>query len=271
MGAIPKPIPNLGLYPYTSAIDAIADANGLDDDSKAALWLEMAAAVKNGELQSRVEATGGPSRIPTCYVSVKDVNAWLTANEYPYLWIADGSSGTNKNNVFQKMKDLTPEEIAITFVGVKSDNGMGNNMVEISARGVKKRVPLTALSLVDGRRGTLDRQGILLLAMTKKNKRPPIENKDSQNMTRLRNKLKTYFGISSELFHPYNPSFGWEPKFKIDDKIGTADERAKIEAERKNVSWDQMIEAGEKIRSEDEYPFMDEDDETGKFLKDKYK
>jgi hypothetical protein len=268
MAAIPKPIPHLGLYPYSLAAEAIANANGLDDNSETALRHEMAAAILAGELQSRVEATGGPSDIPSSYVCVKDTNTWLSANEYPYLWIEDGSSGTNKNNIFQKMENLSPEEITITFVGVKSDTGMGNNMAVISARGIKKRVPLAALSFVDGRKGgVLDSQGTLLLAMTKKNKSLPSANKNSQQMTRLRKKLKTYFGISSDPFYPYNPSCGWEPRFKIEDKIGAPDERAKVEGERKNVSWDEIIEAGEKIGIEDEYPFVDEEDEADKFLK----
>lgn len=269
MTSLPKPIPHLGLYPYTFASEDIAKANGLEESSKSALWLEMAGAIAAGKLQTRVEATGGPADTPTSFVRVQDVNTWLSANEYPYTWIADGSCAIQKNNVFQKMDKLTPEEISITFVGVKSDSGMGNNMLEISARGVKERVPLTALNLVDGRKGALDSQGAILLAMTKKNCRLLAANKNSQKMTRLRQKLQTYFGISSDPFCPFNSSYGWEPKFKIEDKIGAADERAKAEAERKTVSLDQRNESGEKDTTDYEYDETNENDAAAVWLKEK--
>lgn len=87
MTSLPKTVPHLGLYLYTNAVDDIADANGLDETAKFTLIFEMANAIRSGKLITRVAATGGPDVNPSSEVKVQDVNAWLSANGYPYQWV----------------------------------------------------------------------------------------------------------------------------------------------------------------------------------------
>ena len=278
MKLIEKTVPRFNLFMYSVAAAQLAKQNNIEEGP---LLLAMASAIRNGELKARNPETGAYCTVdavmdnPSPYVTMQDVNTWLISNGYPYRWDGDSANSTistcsssisQENNIFQKMEKLTPQEISITFVGVKSEGGMGNNMLEISARGEKKRVPIAALNLVDGRKGTLDSQGTILWAMTKNNFRLTPANKNSQKMTRLRQNLQAYFGINSDPFHPFNKADGWLPIFKIDDKIGAADERAKLEAEWYSKSRDQMNESGEKA-SADYYENNEanEDDETAEY------
>ena len=280
MATIPKPILHLGLYLYTNAVDDIAEAVGLNEDSKTALLLEMASAIRAGELQVRDPKTGGPFLVtssmdnPSPYVTIQDINTWLSMKGYPYRWTADALSSitsagvsisTKQNNVFRNMKKLAADELTITFVGDKPESGMGNNMLEISARGETRRVPLAEIGLVDRRSGTLNSQGAILLGMTQKNKLAG-KNTNSAKIIRLRKALQTYLGVSSNLFSPYNKSDGWTPIFKLEDKRGAADERAKLEAELRTASWDQKIECGE--RAATDYHTNDEMDDADLFLKE---
>lgn len=92
MESTPKPIPKLGLYLYTNAVDDIVEANGLDETFKSKLVLDMARAIRTGKLQVRDSVTGGPFPVtpsmeePSCYVILQDVNKWLGENGYPYQW-----------------------------------------------------------------------------------------------------------------------------------------------------------------------------------------
>jgi len=147
---------------------------------------------------------------------------------------------------FRDMKNLTADELSFIFVGDKSESGMGaNNMLEISARQVKKRIALAALDLVDRRQGQLNRQGAILLGMARK-KYPKRTGPNAQTASRLRKVFRTHLGIHSDPFYRYREGTGWVPLFNIDDKRGAADERAKQEAERRTVSYEQSMESGEK-------------------------
>ena len=73
--------------------------------------------------------------------------------------------------------------------------GLGaNNMLEISARDVRKRVALATLGLIDKRRGTLNCQGVILLGLAQ-NRMPPRDNKNSKRMSRLRLALRDCLGL----------------------------------------------------------------------------
>jgi hypothetical protein len=110
-------------------------------------------------------------------------------------------------------------------------------MLEISARGKTKRVALAALDLVDRRRGRLNSQGIILLGMAHGDRLIRTENK-AQGMSRLRRVFRTHLGINTDPFYPYRRGAGWQATFKICDERGAANERAKREAERRTVSYD---------------------------------
>ena len=100
MMGIPRPIPNLGLYPYTYAVEDIAGSNELTEVGKADLSSEMARAIRKGELQVRVESTGAPSPVtqnmenPSPYVRISDINNWLGKKDYPYKWTPSSQPAT---------------------------------------------------------------------------------------------------------------------------------------------------------------------------------
>lgn len=171
--------------------------------------------------------------------------------------------------VFSSMEKLTIDEVSIAFVGDKSEFGIGaNNILEITARGELRRVALAALDLVDRRRGSLNSQGIILLGMAQK-KRLPHANKIAAQMTRLRRVFHKHLGISADPFNHYRQGVGWEPLFKIVDKRGAADERAKREAERKTDSYEQINESGEKFSDihQAHHHFESENDLANDWLK----
>lgn len=171
-------------------------------------------------------------RLPPNEMNARDVNE---ANQ-------DGSA--NKCGVFLAMENLTADEISIAFVGDKTDAGLGaNNMLEISARKETRRVPLAALDLVDRRRGTPNSQGGILLGMVQMRKLFRTEA-NAKSVSRLRKIFYKHLGIKDDPFENYRASAGWEPRFKITDNRGAADERAKQEAERRTSSLEQLHEQG---------------------------
>jgi len=177
-------------------------------------------------------------------------------------------SGGPITDVFRRMKNLTVDKLSIAFVGDKPDSGMGNNMLEISAMGETRRVPLAELDLVDRRRGSLNCQGTILLGMAKKVK---LKNspENSKKMQRLRTVFKKHLGIKSDPFFPSNKSDGWKPIFRLENKLGAKDERAKWEGEFKTESWEQRNESGEKVSAYHESNGMDKNDEAGDWIKER--
>ena len=142
--------------------------------------------------------------------------------------------------VFLTMENLTGEELSITFVGDNSETGLSaNNMLEISARDVTKRIPMAALDLVNKHTGAINNQGATLLAMTK-NKKLSKTDANIKKISRLRNLFELHLGINHDPFHSYRTGFGWEPRFKIHDRRGAADNRAKREADRRTIPYDNL-------------------------------
>ncbi len=279
MTSIPKPIPYLRLYLYASAADDIAKEYGLDEGARTALLLEMTGAIRTGKLQARNPLTGGPgsTKDSLFHVTIQDVNIWLKVSGYPYLWNAEVanpstitgvSSSAQTTDVFRKMKNLTADKLSITFVGDKPVSGMGNTMLEISAMGKARRVPLAELDLVDRRRGSLNCQGTILLGMTEKSKLKNLP-KNSKRIQRLRDVFRNHLGIKSDPFAPYNKHDGWKPIFRLENKLGAKDERARREGEFKTESWEQRNELGEKVSAYHESNDMDENDEASDWIKER--
>jgi hypothetical protein len=246
---------------YSIAAAQLAKQNNIEEGP---LLMAMASAVRSGELKVRDPKTGAYFVVdagidnPSPYVTMQDVNTWLISNGYPYCW--DNSSanstistcssgGSKKTNIFLSMKQLNASELGVVFVGDTPDCGRGNSMLEISARGKKVRMSLAELDLVDRRRGSLNSQGVILLGMAAKIKLPNTPA-NAKKMQRLREVFKAHLGISSDPFFPHNKSNGWKPIFKLENKLGAADERAKAEAERRTVSLDQRNESGEKASAD---------------------
>ncbi|TSA09630.1 MAG: hypothetical protein D4R79_13380 [Comamonadaceae bacterium] len=148
--------------------------------------------------------------------------------------------------VFRELKNLDVSEFSIAFVGDKEESGTGiNNMLEISAREVTRRIPLASLELVNRHKasGGLNAVGLILLAMTK-NKVIGKTDENEKSVSRFRAIIKKKLGIVGNPFEPYRQGVGWAPLFKLADKRGAADARAKHDAERRTQSLDELKENG---------------------------
>ena len=144
---------------------------------------------------------------------------------------------------FLTLAGLAPEEIRMAFVGDTVESGLaGNNMLEVSAREVTKRIPLAALDLTDRRSGSLNSQGAILVGMAHGLKMD-ASNETSAKIARLRKVFRANFGVQ-EPFFPYNAADGWLPRFQIMDRRGAAADRARRDAESKTVSLDQLLDSG---------------------------
>ncbi len=154
--------------------------------------------------------------------------------------------------VFREMEHLAADEVTIAFVGDRNEDGLGaNNMLEISARDTRKRVPLATLELIDKRRGTLNRQGGILLGFAQ-NRMAPRNNKNSKTVSRLRSSLRRCLGLHGDPFEDCKLGGGWQPRFRIVDKRGAADDRAGREAEKRTESFEQAGERGGHFSDADE-------------------
>ena len=199
------------------------------DRSAAALLQTGAGAIK--------VASGAGAAEPAMTVDAQELPADLAEGK------GDEGSAAGSCGVFRAMPGLIAEELTIAFVGDKAESGLGaNNMLKISAREVVRTVPLAALDLVDRRRGTLNSQGVILLGMVSGRRLPP-KRAHAQKLTRLRQLFKTHLGLADP-FHPYSESAGWALRFRLEDRRGAADERAKQEAERRTVSLEQLAGRG---------------------------
>ena len=158
----------------------------------------------------------------------------------------DGAA-TDPCAVFLAMENIVASELSIAFVGDKSESSLGaNNLLEISVRGTKKRVPIGSLDLIDKRKGTLNSQGLILLGMATK-KRLPNNPANVKKVERLRKALCEKLGIKGDPFAPFLRGTGWLPLFALADNRGAADKRAKDKAEFRQLSLEQMNAIGRHV------------------------
>ena len=162
----------------------------------------------------------------------------------------NSSIGTNQSipakgcAAFLVMRNLTANEVSITFVGDKTEYGLGvNNLVEIAARGTTKPVALAALDLIGLHNRRLNKQCATLLSMSQMRKLPSSPG-NRKSISRLRELFRNHLGVNDDPFEPYRKGAGWVPRFKIFDKRGAADERAKREGIRKTDSLETFTERG---------------------------
>lgn len=159
----------------------------------------------------------------------------------------------------QSMTDLRSHEVSIAFIGDKAEGLAGNNMLEIRARGVVRRVSLAELYLVDRRRGTLNQQAAVLIGLANGEALRRSQESASATMRRLRSALRTHLGLMDDPFQPYRKETGWLPSLKLMDLRGLADQRAELAAERRMVSIDYIQERGAQFASCDGTGIDDED------------
>ena len=163
-------------------------------------------------------------------------------------------------SAFRNMKNLTADEISITFMRDKNEYGIGaNNLLEISARGTTKSVALAAIGLIDMHSSQLNSQCTILLGMAQKIKLP-YSSANSKKISRLRGIFRSHLNCTDDPFDPYRKAVGWNPRFKISDNRGAADLRAKREAERRTSSLEQLQENGAQFPQNDQTQSFEGDD-----------
>jgi hypothetical protein len=217
--------------------------------------------------------------------TIHPLSEWLSrakAKDIRYLEGLDWAVGVGRTQkaeqdsgkgcqVFRDMEKLTADELSITFVGDTSESGLGaNNILEVSARGATRRVAVAEFDLMNRRGGSLNSQGAVLLGMAQK-KWLTYTVPNATKIARLRKVLREHIGVNGDPFEKYKKGVGWVPRFKIVDKRGAADERAKREGERLTDSIEQMNERGRQLADAGPaaYPFEPENDSAGEWLKDK--
>jgi hypothetical protein len=155
---------------------------------------------------------------------------------------AMAENGFDPLSVFREMENLTPDEIRLRFAP--------NAIIEVSARKVLRRVPYAAFDLIDRRTGgELNKLGGILLAICENRVVPKTGKGNGKAISRLRTVFAKQLGLQGDPF-----SREWRPNFQIEDARQAADERAKREAERRTVSFDEE-------RHSSEYPFGGSDDD----------
>ena len=170
---------------------------------------------------------------------------------------------------FRRLEELHPSEIAIAIVGDTSESGLsGNNMLEISARGIKRRMSLAEFGLVDRRGGSLSQQAAVLVGLAHGEKFSRSEEKNSAIMKRLRSEFRSRLGVKADPFTPHHRETGWRPLFSLVDIRGRSDARAKHEAERRTVSLNQLQDQGRQFAANDGEHTGDEADAAGNWLKE---
>jgi len=117
MNKIPKPIPKLGLYPYSYAAEDIAKQMEFSGGPKMSLLLEMAGAIRKGELQVRNSETVAPFAVPpnmdnpSPYATIAEINRWLALRGFTYRWTRDaGHRGAQPEPPQEQHEALTNPE-----------------------------------------------------------------------------------------------------------------------------------------------------------------
>jgi hypothetical protein len=149
-------------------------------------------------------------------------------------------------NDFCTLPNLRWDEVTISLVGDKGDGLAGNNMLEIRARDITRRITLGEADLVDRRSGSLNYQSAVLvrMAMGEAVRRTEKAGDMSAVMKHLRNALRRLLGLTDDPFHRHHKERGWLPFFQLIDQRGLADQRAAIAAERRTGSYDQLQDIG---------------------------
>ena len=197
--------------------DSVATPTALDMAKKDDKLRELRQRLN--ELETQLDGRGGFSAVEATQTQLNPPAAVPSAP----LALPENDAGNDITSAFRKMSNLTADELTLTFVA--------GDMLQVSARDTTQRVPLAVLNLIDRRRGSLKKQGAILLGMAGGQSKKFLNNTaTSQAISRLRAVFKTHLYVKADPFHPYRKGAGWEPRFKVSDNRNAADERAKREA-----------------------------------------
>jgi|GEM_PF-4995484 len=280
MEPTPFPLEYVGAERFRNTVARVAASFGLGQDEGLAAFDRQiqirAAAAKAGIMNSARHAREAVAIAIEEYVIARAaadqplsesigtaVEGKMAAQE-----LASSSSPYAPLAIFRDLAKLSSDEVQLAFVGDKAEDGIGaNNMLEICARGTIKRVPLSAIDLVNRTSGQLNSQGVILLGLAGGGLLKSPE-KNSKKVSRLREVLRTHLGVRDDPFDAYQQGIGWRPRFKILDKRGGADERAKREAERRTVPLEHLSEFHPLVGDFDDCAGQFEEDEADAWLKD---
>lgn len=198
------------------------------------------------------------------YPPAKSVDSIMTGVER-----LDQISDHDHLAAFRSMENLMPHEVKISFVGDKSPIGLlANNLLELAARGVRRRVSLGEFGLSDHRNGAPNHQAIILLGMAAGDSPKLALAKNTTKIGRLRKTIRDKLGIKTDPFLRRGRQSGWEPKFSVSDARGLSDTRAREDFLRKTTSFDACLERGMQFAaSPTENDFDDENDDTARWIK----
>ncbi len=181
------------------------------------------------------EKEGGAAEFPSdCCIS-----RWWGERHSAIKASATSQDETNPLTEFQNMDGLRANEISLRF--------LFNNRMEISARGVKRKLSCGSLDLLNKTSGNLNKQGALLLGFAQGKKPPKTEGK---TVSRVRGILKKYLGVKTEPFQT-----DWTPHFTISDNRDAPDKRAAKDAKLVAYNDDALSHVDK------EYTFDQDDDD----------
>lgn len=146
--------------------------------------------------------------------------------------------------VFKAMERFTADEVTIAFVGDRPDEGFGaHGILEISARGERRRVPEADIGLVNRNTGHRNKQGVMLTSLTITGTIPDSPT-NVKTVSRLRDLLRTHLGFADDPFERRTAQ-GWKPRFHVIDRRGDADVRAEKTGRRRTISLESYREVAD--------------------------
>ena len=135
-----------------------------------------------------------------------------------------------KKTGFPEMENLAWDEVKLTLLGA--------GHVEVSMRGLTKKLALATLGLVDRRKNEPNSCYAMLIMLVENSRRPTKSNSKLQNaIYRLNKTLRVYFGIKVSPIR--YASDRYIAAFQLVDKRKAADERAKEKGMRQTVPLDE--------------------------------
>ena len=147
-----------------------------------------------------------------------DIKPSATAKARPLLneGRTPASSGTEKG--FRMVPDLEWDEIIFSFVSDTS--------ARINARGLSKKIMFAELGFSDGRRSDhADTRWAILMELAvrgeiswKSDVSDSIRGQAKAAVKDIRRRLRDFFGIDNDPFHPYRQLHAYRPKFTLQDE-----------------------------------------------------
>jgi hypothetical protein len=130
---------------------------------------------------------------------------------------------------------------------------------------------LAKFGLLDQRSDSLTQQAAVLVGLAHRRKVVRSTAKNSAIMKRLRAEFRTRLGVKADPFRSYDSATVWQPYFSIVDHHERSDERAKVDAERRTVSLNQLKKQGHQFaaaKDDDTVEYDDDDGDAERWLKE---